>query len=1045
MKHIFTTLIIAVLSCLCSTIANAQGSKLKVGEFNYRQLERIEDRVFFLYEMQEKGFTIEAGDIDGIVDIYASAKENRAVNDDDIDHYFEALEEINQDWQPFSALERKIERVAYYAMNSPHLPSSVYDKINADFRDGEPNENATCATALPFCTDHGEYHFYPGVDSGTPCSGSLWGCSDPYYCSSNVSHQHHGSSYSGIYTAPNPAFYYMRIADPGNLDIYMEGYTTEGDNLDIDFVCWGPFESLEDACNLSCSNMIDASYAPDNNEDCYIDNAQTGQYYMLLITNYGNKNGEFTFSNIGTGSTDCSIMEPGVTSNGPICVGETLELKATAYSGADSYLWVGPDGWTSTQQNPTRPNAQVGMAGTYTCTITKNGETAVSTLEVEILPLPIASFTTSAQVVCQGSEVVFTNNSTTSPTGGTLTSYLWDFGDGTTSTDQNTSHAYTSTGYYTVKLTVSNDVCDDYVTKTVIVEQTKTREETAEACNTFTWYGDEYTATGDYYHTVPATQGCDSLITLHLTITQATQTDFYETSCDSYTWHGITYTTSGNYSYSEGTSDCSDVEMLHLTIENSENTEETLTVCDSYLWNGTTYTESGTYTYESTTVQGCEHTEKLYLTVNHSDASQTNVTECDSYTWNGQTYTQSGTYTYDTQTASGCDSTATLILTINYSETTEETQTACDSYTWNGTTYTQSGTYTNVVTNAGGCTKTEILHLTVGHSEYPDETITACDNYTWNGTTYTASGNYTYETTSAEGCPRIETLNLTINKSDESLSEASACDNYTWNGVNYTESGIYEYHTHTTTGCDSIAKLNLTIQYSEYTSTDLVACDNYEWHDVEYTASGSYSYEESTSFGCPRHEVLNLTIIETPDVTIHGSTWPISGSETSYSSYDYTIVPNNSTTEFDSVTWQIDATGWYIIPYADPTSAELRIFSYYSDTLFPLIATAYNSCGSMTDTIWIHPSYYGTKENATCNISILPNPNKGSMDIVIENNDSDAEIKVYDIMGNIIDKIRIDRYVDTYHYDLTTRATGTYTFVITQGNAVTTKKVVIER
>lgn len=49
-------------------------------------------------------------------------------------------------------------------------------------------------------------------------------------------------------------------------------------------------------------------------------------------------------------------------------------------------------------------------------------------------------------------EVNFTDNSTGSPT-----SWLWDFGDGTTSTEQNPVHAYQGDGLYTVTLTVTNE------------------------------------------------------------------------------------------------------------------------------------------------------------------------------------------------------------------------------------------------------------------------------------------------------------------------------------------------------------------------------------------------------------------------------------------------------------------------------------------------------------------------------------------------------------------------------------------------------------
>jgi len=47
---------------------------------------------------------------------------------------------------------------------------------------------------------------------------------------------------------------------------------------------------------------------------------------------------------------------------------------------------------------------------------------------------------------------MFTDRST----GGAATSWLWDFGDGTTSTTRNPTHIYNRAGRYTVTLTVTN-------------------------------------------------------------------------------------------------------------------------------------------------------------------------------------------------------------------------------------------------------------------------------------------------------------------------------------------------------------------------------------------------------------------------------------------------------------------------------------------------------------------------------------------------------------------------------------------------------------
>ncbi|MBB4801428.1 gliding motility-associated-like protein [Flavobacterium nitrogenifigens] len=59
-------------------------------------------------------------------------------------------------------------------------------------------------------------------------------------------------------------------------------------------------------------------------------------------------------------------LTPSALSNSPICIGETLELKA---SGGTSYLWTGPNGFTSNLQNPNIPNTSAINSGEYSCTI----------------------------------------------------------------------------------------------------------------------------------------------------------------------------------------------------------------------------------------------------------------------------------------------------------------------------------------------------------------------------------------------------------------------------------------------------------------------------------------------------------------------------------------------------------------------------------------------------------------------------------------------------------------------------------------------------
>jgi hypothetical protein len=57
-----------------------------------------------------------------------------------------------------------------------------------------------------------------------------------------------------------------------------------------------------------------------------------------------------------------SGLNPSV--NSPVVVGSQIQLQASLISGA-SYIWTGPGGFSSTQQNPVVNNAQVTMSGYY--------------------------------------------------------------------------------------------------------------------------------------------------------------------------------------------------------------------------------------------------------------------------------------------------------------------------------------------------------------------------------------------------------------------------------------------------------------------------------------------------------------------------------------------------------------------------------------------------------------------------------------------------------------------------------------------------------
>ena len=418
-----------------------------------------------------------------------------------------------------------------------------------------------------------------------------------------------------------------------------------------------------------------------------------------------------------------------------------------------------------------------------------------------------------------------------------------------------------------------------------------------------------------------------------------------------------------------------------------------------------------------------------------------------------------------------CDSIFILNLEIGSSYSSEQDVTACNNYNWRGNTYTESGTYTDFVQTPGACDSTFVLNLILGHDFQSDTTAVVCNPFTWHGTTYTESGDYSYLSQTTLGCDSLLTLHLTIGQEliHPTENEVTCENSFTWHGHNYSQDGVYYDTIAGFAGCDEIFVLDLTFLDGFSNSLNETVCDRYPWPSATggyLTESGHYRYEGLTQDGCDSIVDLNLTVhyMPTPliaytddDYYTDGDTLAvITYTEFFLSHYDFFVEDDqNHINDWDSCVWHLNKESWIIEPnpaeYQNETERRYcRVYvTDHDDTPATLKCTIYHShCApeSITRRFYLKSSFFGVDEQeaAKFTFDIIPNPNNGIMELLFENMEGKVEVKVYDVMGILLDSFVTynDKEPKAIPYNLNGRK-GIYFFVANGSEGTMVKKVVV--
>ncbi len=455
-----------------------------------------------------------------------------------------------------------------------------------------------------------------------------------------------------------------------------------------------------------------------------------GTYTVTLqaTNNYGSN----SVTKTGYITINATPSTPAPSSNGPVCDGAALNLSSNV-SGV-TYVWTGPNGFSSTQQNPSLPTVTSADAGTYSLTVTQNGCTSgMGTVSVTVTPNP--TVTVNNATICAGQTATLT------ATG--ATSFSWSSGGNSAVETVNP----TNTTSYTV--TGTDNGCSANAIATVTVNQIpnvtvnnpticsgQTATLTANGATNYSWSSGGSSATENVnptsttsYTVTGTSNGCSADAIATVTVNQNPSVSVNNATICSGQTATLTANGATNYSWSSGGSSA------------TENVNPTSTI---------SYTVTGTS-------NGCSADAVATVNVNQNpnvtaNASQTSVCNggsvtltgggANTYTWSsgvsdGVSFPPSSTQTYTVTGTdnNNCSNTAMVTVTVNSLPSVNANASAttvclgdsvilsgggASTYAWSngvndGMYYTPSATqnYTVTGTDNNGCQGTDTITVIV--------------------------------------------------------------------------------------------------------------------------------------------------------------------------------------------------------------------------------------------------------------------------------------------------------------------------------------------
>jgi len=243
------------------------------------------------------------------------------------------------------------------------------------------------------------------------------------------------------------------------------------------------------------------------------------------------------------------------------------------------------------------------------------------------------------------------------------------------SADMN-GRSYSEAGTYRDTLTTDNGCDSILVINVTILDRVDTTWLSTEVlCNgaSFTYNGEEYTATGTYPIDLLSSEGCDSTVVVSIEQNDDITTTIAAETCSNipYLFEGESLTAAGLYPFvHQAASGCDSTVILDLVILESFDVDLGIRqICtgSSFQVGPHVLTGADTYTLTLMSGTGCDSIVQVTLDVVDEitvDLGTVTICEGDSYLFAGQTITTSGDHSVTDQSSIGCDSITSINIQV---------------------------------------------------------------------------------------------------------------------------------------------------------------------------------------------------------------------------------------------------------------------------------------------------------------------------------------------------------------------------------------------